>query len=129
MGKLPKPNNIVEVRTGVDTGFFKWWCTFLHPLINLTGRETDVMASFLKQRHELAKSITDPAILDRMVMSQETRRKVMRECGVTQEHFYVVMSNLRKSGVIVDGRINPRLIPNLRDDGSGYFQLLILFRT
>jgi len=130
MERLPKPNNIVEIKTNLDTEFFRWWCVFLRPLINLTNRETDVIACFLKQRFELSKSISDQGILDTMVMSNDTKRKVIEECGITQEHFYVVMSNLKKSKVIVNDVINPRLIPNIKvDDKTGYFQLLILFKT
>lgn len=129
MGRLPKPNNIVEIKTKLDTEFFRWWCIFLRPLVSLTNREIDVIACFLKQRFELSKSISDPAILDTMVMSNDTKRKVIEECNITQEHFYVVMSNLKKSKVIINDVINPRLIPNIKvDEKTGYFQLLILFK-
>lgn len=126
--KLPKPNNIVTVPTADGVEFFKWWCVFLRPFINLTNREIDVIANFLKQRWELSKSISDPAILDTMVMSETTKNKVIEDCNITQQHFYVVMSNLRKNNVIVNNTINPRLIPNIRKDDNGCFQLLILFK-
>lgn len=126
--KMPKPNNIVTVPTALDTDFFKWWCVFLRPFINLTNREIDVIASFLKQRWELSKVISDPVILDAMVMNDDTKKKVIEECNITLQHFYVVMSNLRKNKVITGNSINPRLIPNIRQDDNGTFQLLILFK-
>ena len=126
--KLPKPNNIIPIKVTMGLEFFKWWCLFLKPFINLTPRERDVIASFLNQRWELSKKTSDPAILDAMVMSNETKNKVISECGITQAHFYVVMSNLRKNKVIVNNIINPRLIPNIRKDDNGYFQLLVLFK-
>lgn len=125
---LKKPNNIVTVPTTLDLDFFKWWCVFLRPFINLTNREIDIIASFLKQRWELSKIINDATILDTMVMSEATKNKVIEECHITQQHFYVVMSNLRKNKVIIDNNINPRLIPNIRKDDDGCFQLLILFK-
>lgn len=126
--KFAKPNNIIIVPTSLDTSFFKWWCVFQRPIVRLTDREIDVIASFLKQRYELSKHITDPAILDEMVMSENTRKKVMEECKITLQHFYVVMSNLRKNKVITGNIINPRLIPNIRQDDNGFFQLLVLFK-
>lgn len=126
--RLPKPNNVVTVPTTLDTDFFKWWCIFLRPFITLTNRETDVVASLLHQRWELSKHISDPGILDVMVMNEETKQKVMAECNITQQHLYVVMSNLRKSGVLINNVINPRLIPNIRKDDNGCFQLLVLFK-
>ena len=126
--RLPKPNNSITVPTKLSTDFFRQWCIFLRPLIYLTERETDVIASFLKHRWELSQSISDPAILDTMVMSKTTTKKVMEDCNLNMKHFYVVMSNLRKSKVIVNNVINPRFIPNIRKDDNGYFQLLILFK-
>jgi hypothetical protein len=127
-GMLPKPNNIVTVPTSIDAGFFKWWCVFLRPFVKLTDRETDVIACFLKQRWELSKSISDPAILDSILMSEDIKKKIIKECNITLAHFYVVMSNLRKNKVIVNNVINPRLIPNIRKDDNGVFQLLVLFK-
>lgn len=126
--KLRKPNNVVTIPAKTDTDFFRWWCIFLRPLISLTNRETDVIAEFLKQRWELSKITTDPASLDILLMSDETKQKVIKACNITQQHFYVVMSNLRKNKIIVDNRINPRLIPNVRQTDNGCFQLLILFK-
>jgi hypothetical protein len=126
--KIPKPNNVVTVPTSLDTGFFKWWCVFLRPFVNLTNREIDVISCFLKHRWELSKSVSDPALLDVVTMSEEVKEKVRDECGINLQHFYVVMSNLRKNKVIVNNIINPRLIPNIRKDDNGYFQLLILFK-
>jgi hypothetical protein len=39
------------------------------------------------------------------------------------------MSTLKKKKVISDKGINPRLIPNVRKDDNGVFQLLILIKN
>ena len=120
-----KPNNAFNVPVTDILDFFKWWCVFLRPFIPLTERETDVVASLLKQRWEFSKIIKDPSILDTMTMSSDTLDKVVKECKITKQHFYVVMSSLKKKGVI-DGHINPRLIPNMKEEGT--FKLTILFK-
>lgn len=127
--KIFKPNNIVTIPVEVgSTDFFKWWCIYLRPFIHLTNREIDVVTELLRQRHELSKSISDPAIVDTMLMTDEVKKRVIEACHITQQHFYVVMSSLRKNQIIKDNIINPRLIPNVRSDSSGVFQLLILFK-
>lgn len=120
-----KPNNAFNVPVANILDFFKWWCVFLRPFMPLTERETDVVASLLKQRWELSKIIKDPSILDTMTMSSDTLDKVVEECKITKQHFYVVMSSLKKKGAI-DGHINPRLIPNMKEEGT--FKLTILFK-
>ena len=122
-----KPNNAFNVPVTGTLDFFKWWCVFLRPFIPLTERETDVVASLLKQRWELfkLKDIKDQSILDALTMSSDTLDKVVEECKITKQHFYVVMSSLKKKGVI-NGHINPRLIPNMKEEGT--FKLTILFK-
>lgn len=126
--RLSKPNNIVKVPAGIETGFFKWWCVFLRPFVPLTNREMDVVSCLLKYRYELSAQIPDPAILDEILMNETTKKKVLKECNITLQHYYVVMSNLRKNKVVINNRLNPRLIPNIRKDDNGVFQLLVLFK-
>lgn len=123
---MKKPNNIIRIPCSLDKSFFKYWFIFLRPFHKLTDREIDVIASFVKQRYELSKVIKDNDILDRVTMSEDTKKKVREECDITFPHFQVIMGKLRKNKVIVDGKINPRFIPNINEE-TGAFQLLLLF--
>ena len=123
---VKKANNIVRIATSLNGKFFRYWFEFLQPFHKLTDREIDVITSFVKQRYELSKVIKDNDILDKVTMSEDTKRKVREECNITLPHFQVIMGKLRKNKVIVDGRINPRFIPNI-DEETGSFKLLLLF--
>ena len=119
-------DSIVRIPCKVDGSFFKYWFMFLKPFHHLTEREMDVITSFVKQRYELSKVITDSDILDKVTMSEDTKRKVREECGITLPHFQIVMSKLRKSKVIIDNKINPRYIPNIKEENSS-FKMMLLF--
>lgn len=122
-----KVNNVIGLsQSPLGDEFFKYWFTFLRPLHHLTNREIDVIASFTKHRYNLSKVITDTELLDTVLMSEETKRKVRKDCGITLAHFQVIMGKLRKSGVIKDNKINPILIPKLDKDSTS-LQLLVLF--
>ena len=123
---MKKPNNIVRVRCSLDKSFFRYWFMFLQPFHKLTDREIDVITSFVKQRYELSKVIKDSEILDKVTMSEDTKRKVREECEITLPHFQIVMSKLRKSKVIIDNKINPRYIPNIKEE-NGSFKMMLLF--
>ena len=123
---MKKPDNIVRVPCSLDKSFFKYWFKFLRPFHKLTDREIDIISSFTRQRYELSKVIKDSEILDKVTMSEDTRKKVREECNITLPHFQVIMGKLRKSKVIIDNKINSRFIPNI-DEESGTFQLLLLF--
>ena len=119
-------DSIVRIPCKVDGKFFRYWFEFLKPFHHLTEREMDVITSFVKQRYELSKVITDSDILDKVTMSEDTKRKVREECGITLPHFQIVMSKLRQSKVIIDNKINPRYIPNVKEE-NGSFKMMLLF--
>ena len=120
-----KINSVIRIPTTLN-GFFRHWFEFLKPFHQLTGREIDVASVLVRKRYELSKVITDDSILDKVVMSDDTRRAVREECGLSLPHFQVIMGKLKKGKIIVDGRINPKFIPTVIED-DGNFQLLLLF--
>lgn len=120
-----KYSNVIRVPTTIDS-FFKLWLEFLRPFHKLTERELDVAACLLKNRYKLSKVIFDPDILDKVVMSSETKEKIMEECGITITHYRVILGRLARNKIIVNGKINPRFIPNVVED-KGNFHLLLLF--
>lgn len=121
-----KINNVITVSAPIESKFFEYWLSFIKPLHKLTAREIDVAASFLRQRYKLSKVISDPELLDKITMSDETKRKIREECNVSQAHFQVIMTELKKNKFIVDGKIYQKFIPKI-DEGSDYANLLITF--
>ena len=119
-------DNVVRIPCKLDYSFFKMWFMFLQPFHHLTEREMEVATSFVKQRYELSKVVSDNGILDRLVMSEDTKRKVREECNITLPHFQVIMGKLRKNSIIVDGKLNPRYIPRVIEE-NGSFKLMLLF--
>ncbi len=121
-----KPNNVIALKSSLSGSFFRIWLEFLRPFHKLTERETEVMAAFLKERFELSKVVSDQEVLNRLTMSEDTKRKVRDDCNISQAHFQVIMTKLKKSKMIDNGKINPRFIPRVEKDARG-FQLLLAF--
>lgn len=119
-------DNVLSIPTSLKGKFFKHWFKFLLPYHNLTDREMDIAAAFLLKRYELAKVISDNNILESVLMNEDTKRSIREECDVKHQHFQVIMSKLRKAKVIIDNKINPRFIPNVKEE-NGNFKLLLLF--
>lgn len=105
---------------------FRYWFTFLKPLHNLTDREVAVLAAFARHRFEMMEGVNDEKLLDSLLMSSGTKRKVREECGLSLAHFQVIMSKLKKNKVVVDNRINPKLLPKM-DRDTRTLSLLLLF--
>ena len=124
--KINRPNNVARVPCSLSDSFFKYWFMFWEPFHKLTKREIDVAASLVKTRYELSKVVKDEAILDKLIMSEDVKKKVREECNIQTQHFQVIMSNLRKHQVIKNGKINPIFIPRIREE-ENTLQLLFLF--
>lgn len=121
-----KPNNAIALKSSLSGKFFRMWLEFLRPFHKLTERETDVMAAFLKERFELSKVVSDQEVLNKLTMSEDTKRKVRDDCNISQTHFQVIMAKLKKSKIIKDGKIEPKFIPRVQHDAKS-FQLLLAF--
>lgn len=118
-------NNVIRIPTS-QKKFFRFWFEFLKPFHKLTAREIDVITAFTYERYNLGKVISDEDILDKVVMSEDTKKKIREEYKVTPAYFQVIMGKLRRNGLIVNNKINPRFIPNITED-NGPFKLMLLF--
>lgn len=99
---------------------------FLKPIHHLTNSEINVIAAFAKRRFELSKKINDAELLDKVTFSNETKQQVREDCEISSASFQVAMSKLRKNGVIVNNRINPKYLPNIQEE-NGSYRLLLYF--
>jgi hypothetical protein len=121
-----KIDNAVRIPTSINGSFFRYWFEFLQPLHKLRPSEIKVIACFVKHRYELSKSISDKKLLDEITMGEDTKKKVINECGITKSHFNIIMTKLKKSKLVIDGKINPKFIPNISEDGNS-LSLLLFF--
>lgn len=112
-------NSNPHLRMSPDGDFFRVWVEFLKPIHNLTSKEMDVFAAFLKKRYELSKVITDSEVLDSVLMSETSKREIRETCKITLKHFQVIMCKFRKKGVVKNNRIHLNLIPTITDEGVG----------
>lgn len=122
-----KVNGVISIPSSLQGSFFKFWLQFLSPIHGLSDREITVVTAFLKERYLLSKAITDEKVLDKVLMSKETKRKIREECGLAQAYFQIIIGKLRKAKVIINDKINPKFIPKNIKEGDKQFQLLLHF--
>lgn len=127
MNKKGIPNNVIRIPTSLKKDFFRIWVEFLTPLHSLTNKEKDVAAILLKERYKLSKAVNDPALLDRILLGDETKNTIKEELKITEAFLRVIFRKLKSTKFIVDNKINAKFIPkNLKDDDT-MFQLLFFF--
>lgn len=120
------PNNVIRVPSSLDGSFFRHWVRFLKPLHNLSDREADITAAILKTRYDLSLKISDEELLDKIVLSEETKREIKDKCGISNPHFQVILSKLKKVGILKDNKLNKLFIPKIIP-GEKSFSLMFYF--
>lgn len=120
-------DGLIKVPVTLDASFFRRWLQFISPLHNISPRGMDILASFLSNRYELSKVITDKNLLEKVAVNSDSIKKVMNECGITSNYMQVMMGRFKRDGVIIDGKINPKFIPDLKEDSNSYKLLLYFY--
>lgn len=120
-------NNFIPVPVSLQKTFFRYWVEFLRPIHHLSPAEMQILACLLRERYFLSKKVKDDAILDNVVFSTEIRKKILAECDISNVFLSTKLGKFRKEGIIINGRINPKLIPNLKEE-QGNFKLLLFFK-
>jgi len=122
-------DSAIRIKCSLDTDFFEKWFQILKPIHKLSGNEIRLIAEFCRMRYELGKKISDQEVLDEYLFSIETKQKIRDKLGINIRSYQVSMSKLKKANVIVGNRINPQLIPKLKnnpEDNKDY-KLMLYF--
>ena len=122
---MPGNKNILSIPVR-SQDFFRSWVALTRPVHKLTDTESEVFACFLKHRHELSKSISDPDLLDKVLMSEDVKKKIREECNIKGPHFQMVMVRIRKKKVLAGGKFIRLLIPNLTDESQPFGLTFVL---
>lgn len=122
-------DNVIPISTSLDVSFFRAWLDFTAPLHTLTNKERLVMAHYLKEHYDLNKVVTDDAILAQVLAGTSIKQKIMDACGLKASNLQVVLHKFKKLNLMIEGRINPKLVPAVTQEviESGEFRLMIRF--
>lgn len=138
MTMLPKINKVLPVRCDSDKDFFSLWIEYLTPIHSLTKMEQKYLATCLRNRYELSKSITDENVLDETCMNESCRTKIRESCGFSVQQAHNVISKLKKLKILIPKKyiyndriqyykISPSFIPDYNENAP--FTLLLVFQN
>ena len=122
-------DNVIPISTPLDVSFFNAWLDFISPLHGLTAKERQVLAYYLLKNYELTNIVSDEKWRARMLNSPEIKEEIRTACNLTSSNLQVLQYKLRKHKIMVDGVIDPKLIPALTPEvvESKEFRLMVRF--
>ena len=118
-------DSAIRIPCSLGTDFFEKWFQILKPIHHLSNAELKLLAEFCRVRYEYSKKITDPEMLDKFIFSTETRNMVRENLNMPSSSFQVSMTKLKKANVIVNGHINPKILPKITNETD--YKLLLYF--
>jgi len=120
-----KIDSAIRIPCSLNTDFFEKWFQILKPIHHLSNAELKLLAEFCRVRYEYSKKISDQDMLDQFLFSADTKNMVRENLNMPSSSFQVSMSKLKKAKIIVDGKINPRLLPKITNEKD--YKLLLYF--
>jgi hypothetical protein len=122
-----RTTNVIRIPSYSKEDFFRKWVEFLTPIHKLPNKEKDMVALLLSKYFELSKSVSNPSVISKILLSKESRDELRQECGMTVTYFNTVLLKLKKKGIIINKELNPKFIPKGLEDTNSSLQLLLYF--
>lgn len=94
-----------------DEEFFRAWLEVMRPLHKLASKEMDFAAAFLKKRHELAKTMNDDRLIDKVLFDTETKKAIASSLGISYSYMQYIFKKMRECGMIKGKRVEPLYRP------------------
>lgn len=95
-----------------SSAFIRSWLEVMRSVHKLSKKEMDVAAALINYRFELAKSISDQSLIDKVLFSKETKEVIIQRENITADHFKMILHKLRENKVIIGKTVNPRYLPD-----------------
>lgn len=80
--------------------------------LNLTPKEQEVFAEIIRTRYRMSKEMTEEWV-EKLILSPKITADLRNRLGLSVPHFQVIVTKLRKAGIIVGGDIYPDYRLNL----------------
>lgn len=120
--------NVISLKVKNLDSFFEYWFSFLKPFFTLTPREIEIAAALFAERFRLSLKIKDEDILNKVALDTDVRKKIMSKFNIKPVYLQHILSKMTKQSILIDGKANPRFIPNLVIDGDvSSFKLILYF--
>lgn len=98
-----------------DDEFFRAWLEVLRPLHGLASKEMNFAAAFLKKRHELAKTMADNRLIDKVLFDSETKIAIANSLGISYSYMQYIFKKMREGGMINGKRVEPLYCPTYKN--------------
>ena len=113
-------NNNVQHIKATEEQFFKLWINMIQPFLKLRKQEVDMLAKILYYRYKISCNVTDKSAIDKLLFSEDNRKKMREELGYEAYTFNNNLVVLRKKKLINGKSVNLSIVPNVEEDFQSF---------
>ena len=99
--------------------YYQTYFSIIQPFTNLSPKEAIILATLIEIR-QLLSSGTEVV---KEILNKETINYVTKENNVSKNNLSVIMNNLKKKKIIVDGKIKKQYLIPYEENGGILFSL------
>lgn len=107
---------IIHQKVNTLEELFHKWFEYLTPMHKLSAKER-LIASYIYLRYYLLK-LEEVDNIEERLFDVEGKKFLMEKTGLKYNYILVIISNLRKQGVIKGNSINLKLLPKIKKDSK-----------
>ena len=123
-----KVNSAIKIDTKSVDDFCTKYIHFLRPLHRLPDKEIEVLAHLVKYWLILEKQLHKERLINDALYGKEITKKIVEECNIKVSNYRVIISSLRRKGIIDNRTIDKMYIPKVANlkKGECYKHLILL---
>ncbi len=107
-----KKVKVATINTNVKS-FFYHWVTVTYPIHKLGKMDKAVLAELLYYRYKLSLEIKQEEFIQKMLFDYDTKLQIANNLGLNRGRFAMILTSLRKQGIITGRTLNPAYTPGL----------------
>ncbi len=110
---------VATIKTNLKD-FFYHWVTVTYPIHKLGKMDRIVLAELLYYHHKISQTITSDEYVQKVLFDYDTKLKMAENAGINQRRFAMILTSLRKKGIIKGKTLNLAYTPGLEKDGKEF---------
>lgn len=105
----------INLKSKDELGMYKNYIQFLHPIMETSPQERDVLAKLMFEYNKLAKDVKNHDYINKLIFTADTRKRISEELDMSVLRYDGIISKFRKTGIVKDRSIPKQIIPTIEN--------------
>lgn len=105
----------IKLKSKSELSMYKNYVNFLHPVMEVSPQERDVLASLMLEYKNIAKDVNNHEYINKLLFSADTRKKVSENLNMSVLRYDGIITKFRKMKIVQGRSIPKEIIPEIKN--------------